>query len=267
MQLRRRVTLAGVQLDSVDNRILIQSVEVSAGKDQISAVPLSAGSGSRVTATHRDSLDITVKFTINEKSYNLSARAAVLEAVNSWAAGGGWLSLNYKSGRKIRVMCAQLAAEGDAGKRGTEYSVVFRAYGVPWWQASDTTLVSQTGISTYSGSVTVPGQQETVADVSFKNTSNSTTDTLSITVSGSSMSFSGLGLEKNETLEIEHIDNGQRALLRIRIKNTSDSYRSVMDKRSAGSADDLYVMPGSRNISFSAANAGNLTITCAARYA
>ena len=68
MQLRHRVALDGVQLDSVDSRIMIQRIETGDGKENISAVSLMGGSGSRVTNIHRDSIEITVKFCIRLKS-------------------------------------------------------------------------------------------------------------------------------------------------------------------------------------------------------
>ena len=71
MILSKRVALDGVQLDSVDSRILIQRVETAAGKETIDAASLWGGSGSRVTGIHRDSLDVVVSFSINEKSYVL----------------------------------------------------------------------------------------------------------------------------------------------------------------------------------------------------
>ena len=64
MQLRHRVALDGRQLDEIDWRIMIQKIETADGKENISAVSLMGGSGSRVTSEHRDSLDVTVKFTL-----------------------------------------------------------------------------------------------------------------------------------------------------------------------------------------------------------
>ena len=47
MILARRVALNGVQLDSLDNRILISAIDEAAGRDNISAVSLGAGDGQR----------------------------------------------------------------------------------------------------------------------------------------------------------------------------------------------------------------------------
>ena len=65
MQLKHRVALDGIELDSIDDRIMIQKVETADGKESVSTVDLfGVGSGSRVTSIHRSTLDVTVKFTI-----------------------------------------------------------------------------------------------------------------------------------------------------------------------------------------------------------
>ena len=265
MILRRRVALDGVQLDSLDNRILVQSIEPAAGKDQISAVSLADGSGSRVTAMHRDWLDIVVKFSINEKSYRLEERAAVMEKVMNWAAAGGWLTVNYKTDRRVRVIAAQLPAEGDLQKRTTQYAITFRAYGVPYWQQVDANSLRLNSTSGAGVTFGVAGNAESVMDISFTNTSGGTIDTFSITCGGSSFSFAGLGLGNGETLVIDHEDNGRQCLLRIRIRGTSGGYRSAMDKRSG--SDDLVVSPGVIWVSFSAGSSGTLLLQCAGRFA
>ena len=92
MILSHRVALNGVQLDSVDHRILVQGVDESAGKDQLSAVSVFGGVGQRVTNRHRDYLDVTVRFSLKIKKNDMQARSDVFERVNAWAAPGGWLS-------------------------------------------------------------------------------------------------------------------------------------------------------------------------------
>ena len=260
MILRRRVALDGVQLDSVDTKVLIQTVEPQAGKMAISGSSLWGADGSRVTNIHRDSLDINVKFSINEKSYHMAARSAVFEKVMAWAAAGGWLTVNNKPGRKIRVILAQPPGEGDLGNRN-QYTIVFRAYGVPYWQEADATTKQLSG-SSGSGTMTIGGSARTVMDCTFVNTSGGTINGLTISAGGSSFSFSSLGLGNGETLTIDHPDNGERSYLRCRIGNTS-----VLARRSAGSSDDLYVMPGSRAVSFSADRVGTMVFSVRGRFA
>ena len=259
MILKRRAALDGVQLDSIDSRILIQKIEPAAGKESIDAASLWGGSGSRVTGMHRDSLDVVVSFTINEKSYRPQERAEVLEKVNTWAAAGGWLTVSYKPGRRIRVIAAQLPGEGDMMQRN-QYSITFRAYGVPYWQEESPV---KTRINGASGGLNfgVNGNQQTVMEASFKNTGSGTINTLEIHAGGSSISFTGLGLASGETFRLDHTDDGKRSLLRCRIGS-----RSVLSKRTAGSSNDLFVDPGVQAVSYTAGGTGIMELSCAGRF-
>lgn len=263
MILHRRVALDGVQLDQVDNRIIIQGIEPAAGKDQLTTISLAGGAGSRVTSEHRDSLDIAVRFTINEKSYRPQARAEVFEKVMKWAANGGWLTVNYKPDRRIRVIAAQLPAEGDLHKR-SEFVITFRAYGVPYWQEANPQIIGLYGGSN-EFNFYVNGNQRAVMEASFQNTSGGTINTLTISTGESSISFTGLGLADGETFELDHTDDGKRSVLRCRIGS-----RSVLDKRTAGSSDDLYMEPGFQTVSYSSSatgmSAATMQLKCAGRF-
>lgn len=267
MQLRHRVALDGRQLDEIDWRIMIQKIETADGKENISTVSLMGGSGSRVTSEHRDSLDVTVKFTLRLRKTEMAAREEILEKINAWAFAGGWLTTNYKENRRIRVFRAQAAGAGDPWDWTKVYSIVFRACGVPYWQEKNAEAVSFQNVTSKSMTFGVNGSEKSVLDLQFKNTSGSTTNTFSISTGESSMSFSSLGLASGETLVIDHVDNGKRCNLRIRIRNVSGGYRSAMSKRSTGSSNELSVSPGTHTFSITAANAGTITISCNGRFA
>lgn len=259
MILKRRAALDGVQLDEVDSRILIQKIEPAAGKEKIESTVLWNGSGSRMTGFHRESLDIEITFSINEKSYRPGERAGVLEKANRWAAAGGMLTVGYKPGRQIRVIAAQLPGEGDAMNRN-QYTITFRAFGVPFWQESEPGRVRITG-SSGSAAFGVNGNQETVMNASFRNTGSGTINTLTINAGGI-FKFQNLGLGPGETLTIDHPDDGRRSLLRIRIGS-----RSAMAARTADSSHDLTIQPGIRTVSFTAGGSGTMEFSCSGRFA
>ena len=263
MILSRRAALDGAQLDAVDKRILIQGIETQAGKDTIGTANPGGTDGLRVTARKRDSLDILIRFSINEKSYRPAEREAVFQKAMSWAATGGWLTVNYKSGQKIRVVPAQYPGEGDILNRENSYNITFRAHGVPFWQEADPEPVTMTGASG-SGTISVAGNQKTFLEFSFENTGSGTINTLTISCAGTQYQFAGLGLAAGETLICDHLDDGTKCLQRIRILNGS-TYRSAMAKRSG--SDELMAMPGENTVSYTAGGAGILTLTAAGRYA
>lgn len=257
MILTRRAALDGVQLDSIDNRILIQGIETQAQKSSIQAQALWGTDGSRVTGEYRESLDIILRFTINEKTYRPGERVKVLEKVNSWAAAGGLLTIGYKTDRQIRVILAQSAEEGDAMSRGT-YSITFRAFGVPYWQ-EDPPHKTQINGSSGSRAFGVGGSTRTVMDASFRNTSGGTINNLEIRAGDSVFTFTGLGLGNGQTLIIDHPDDGRRSVLRCRIGSTS-----VLGKRTG--SNDLYVRPGERSVSFTASGSGVMEFSCRGRF-
>ena len=267
MKLTRRAALNGVQLDEIDSRILIQGIEPAAGKDQLTTVSLWGGVGSRVTGEHRDSLDVVVKFSLDIKRGQYQERSEVFEKIAAWAMGGGWLTVSSKPERRIRVICAQLPAEGDPLEWTNRYSITFRAHGVPYWQQETAGQLRVIGESSFTRSFGVGGTRETVMEASFKNTAGFTVNRVDITCGGSHIYLRSLGLANGETVYIDHVDDGKRCVLRIRIQGTGGAWRSAMDKRTADSSDDLRVSPGITSVTLYATGIGTLLLSCAGRFA
>lgn len=261
MILAHRVALNGTQLDSLDSRIIIKAIEEGAGKETISTTPTAGNSGQRVTTRRRESLDVNVKFSLNEDV--MATRSTLLETINKWAADGGVLTVGHRTGRELNVICVQCPGAGDVYEWTTVYTITFRAYEVPYWQESTGVSGSNSSASSGSLSLTVGGNTRTVAEITFKNTSGSDCDTFTVSTGDSSISFTSLGLKQNEILSIDHVGK----LIRIRIKNTSGTYRSAMGKRTAASSDDLYIKPGSKTVTYSAQRAGNFAVTIKGRFA
>jgi len=267
MQLKRRVALGGVQLDEVDSRIVISSVEPGDGKENFTAVDAAAGFGQRVTGYRRQTVDMVVKFRIHERGKTTSAqqeRAEVLEKVNAWAAPGGVLTVNYKPGRRLNVVLVQAPGEGSLWDYTKEFQMTFRAYAIPYWE-QETAQTAAFGGNTAggSGNITVEGSAETQVNVELANTSGMAINNATVTVGGKTMSFTGIGLGANEALVIDHTDEG---LLRIRIRSAGGTYRSAMALRSVSSADDFRTKPGTYGASYSAQRACRMTVSWRARY-
>ena len=85
---------------------------------------------------------------------------------------------------------------------------------------------------------------------------------LSVAVGDSSFSFTNLGLADGERLVIGHENDGT---LYIRKYTGTSYFVRVMDKRSGGSADDLYVEPGSNTITITGGDV-TATVSCYGRY-
>ena len=258
----RRAALNGVQLDEVDPSIVIQSIELADGRDNISAVGTAYGYGQRVTGSRRDTLEVTVKFGIDIRKDNMAGRVTALEAVNAWAAtaaDGAWLTVNYRENRRLWVMLAQAPGEGSAWDWAREYSITFRAYCIPYWE--DETPAQAVGAVAQSGSMVlgVPGNTKTVAEIRVANKSGATITSVNITVAGQTMSFTGLSLGGSQALIIDHVLSGKLYYLRARIGNVS-----VLAKRTG--ANDFIVRPGNNSISWSASRAVQVTASVRGRY-
>ena len=259
MILKRRVSLGGVQLDSLDNRILISGIDEAAGRDSITGIG-SGGNGQRITKKKRESLDITVKFTLKIRSDEMAEREALLQKIIGWAAPGGWLRLESRPGQRLMVTLAQAPGSGDMFNWANEFTMVFRAYSVPFWMES--TAVSAKSGTAAEGSMTidVPGNAESVADATIENRSGKTINRITLKVGNSEIKFTDLNLGGTDTLYIEHTIRQDIAFFRARTGNGG----SVMAKRSG--ADDLKVNPGVNAITFSADRAVAVTVNVRGRY-
>ncbi len=211
----------------------------------------------------RDSLDVQIKIAIRQKRDNLQAREEVIERINAWAAPGGYLTLNYKPGRRLRVRLQQAIGGGDPWEHTGEFTLTFRAYGIPFWEQENAASVSTGTAGSASASMYIDGSAETVANVELANQSGATINSAEIIAGACRMRFLNLGMGGSESLVIDHDAEG---LLRIRIRN-GNSYRSAMAKREpGGSADDLFIAPGNRSFSFTAQRACRMTVSVRGRY-
>lgn len=275
MQLKRRAALNGAQLDEIDERILIQAIEPAAGKETSATVTLWGADGSRVTAQHREYLDITVQFSLDIRGNAYTERSELLERINAWATGvgtvktngGNVLTVSTKPGRKLVVVPWQLPGDGDALKWTNRYTITFRAYGVPYWQDEIGNRLQVADADSLNRQLGVPGNMDSTLDAEFLNTSGARIDSFTIRTGISTIALANLGLKNRETLVITHEDNGRRNLLRIYIVDRDGETRSAMDKRTTESSDDLRAESGTIRVRMNAGGPGTLTLISAGRYA
>lgn len=256
MILSKRVALGGVQLDELHERIVIRRIDPGVPTETIQAASQMGGFGQRVTGQHWNQIEASVTYGIDIPKENMAQRRGIFDAVNTWALRRGWLTTNEMPNRRLYVDKVVVPGSGDLWNWTSEYTIVFRAYGVPFWQ-DEMPAMSSSGISS-SGSVSISnnGNMKSVVDVSFRNMSGMTINNFWAQVSGNRITLSNLGLGGSETLRIHH---GTDGLLQIHIGG-----RSVYDRYTG--ADDLYISPGGASVSFSADRAGILTAECYGRY-
>lgn len=256
MILSKRVALGGQQLDELHEAIVIRSIDPGVPNESISAVDRMGGAGSRITGDHFSTIDVSVTYAINIPKRRMAERREVFDLVNAWANRKGWLTVNWLGNRRLYVDKTILPGSGDLWEWTNEFTVVFRAYNVPFWQ--EETPVQAAGGTAASGRVNiqVDGTTESVLDVSFRNMSGMTINNFWVQANGNRITLTGLGLGGSSTLNIHH---GTDGLLRIEIGSAS-----VYHKYSG--ADDLYVNPGSVAVDYAADRAGILTVRSFGRW-
>lgn len=261
MILSRRVALNGAQLDELYERIVIRGIETGVPKESIQAVNLMGGYGQRITAQHWETLDVSVRFAIDVRKDDLITRRQIWEDVCSWAMSGegGWLTVNYLPDRRFFVDKTILPAPGDLRDWMNEYTIIFRAYHIPFWQDEYPATVTKEGSTGGTMTLRVGGHFPTVVDAEFENKSGSSMSIFSITAGGKQISLTGLSLANNEKLKIHH---GTDGILRI-----TEGGRNAYGKQDIGGASDLTVNPGDVTIVVAAQRVGDLKVSAIGRYA
>ena len=245
MHTKISVALNGTALSAVDSRIILQGVDEAAPNWNISAGNRADRIGQYVNSIEKRYREVTVTFAIDEKS-DLDDRAEIIQAVFDWAVNGGDLTVSYRSGQKLAVICTGLPAVKNIRKWAENYTVIFRAYRIPYWQS--TAEESETISAGTSGSATLAVAESAGGKLCFEasNDSGSTTNQISISANGKTIAFSSLGLASGEKM---YMDYDGMDIQRIRIENSGGTYRSAMAKRTAASADDIPLKQGNNSIS------------------
>lgn len=259
MILMHRVALGGVQLDSIDSRIMVKGVATQAASEKPGTAQ-KATDGLRYNGTKRESLDVTVRIGLRIYDDEMDEREELMEAVNAWAKKlPGWITTTQKPGRRFWAEAVRTPAPGDPAEWTNEFTYTFTAYALPWWEKDTATSQALTQSSTGEGTLTMPGSTDTVAEVLVQNKSGETINDLVLTVNDTQMTFTGLGLANNGYFTLDHqLVKGVYAL-RARIGDTS--------KLNCMSGDDELIMhPGANEISYSAGGAVIATFSARGRY-
>ena len=259
MILMHRVALGGVQLDSIDSRIMVKGVATQAASEKPGTAQ-KATDGLRYNGTKRESLDVTVRIGLRIYDDEMDEREELMEAVNAWAKKlPGWITTTQKPGRRFWAEAVRTPAPGDPAEWTNEFTYTFTAYALPWWEDSEKTSVTMTEGDEVEDTLDMPGSTDTVAEVTIQNTSGYTINQITITVNNTEMTFTGLGLANNGYFTLDHqLVKGVYAL-RARIGNTS--------KLNCMSGDDeLILHPGENEISYSADGDVIATFSARGRY-
>lgn len=266
MILSRRVALNGVQLDSLDPRILIQGVQIGTAKRSVRTADRMMGVGQRITGDHWQTLETVVTWALDIRRKDMAARRTVWERVAEWASAGGWLTFSGTPGRQMYAELCEIETPGDWWEWNKDFKITFRAYNVPFWQGNMGSAILYPTLSSgvYTGSMWInpEGHVDTVLDISYENLSGSSMSNFLVAVEGGGrLNLSGVNLAAGETLTITHGTDGI-----LRITATGDGQGNILRCLQTDSTDDLYLPVGAHLAGFSATRYGRATLNWRGRW-
>ena len=252
MILSKRAALNGQQLDELHERIVIRSIDAGVPHEEVEAENIMNIFGQRIASQHWESLEVAVTYAIDVPKREMALRRQIFEAVNRWAGQKGWLTVNWMTDRRMWVDKVVYPSAGDMWNWTNEFTIVFRAYGLPFWQAITPSQINIPATAGGTWTIDVQGNIPSPVDVDFRNVSGMNIPYFSIRVGYSLLVFNNLGLGGGETLQITH---GTSGLLSAKIGS-----RSVYDKLDPQSTDRLIADPGIMVVQLNATRAGNLNV-------
>jgi hypothetical protein len=246
-------SINGVSLRDLDGRILVRTVSEQTPQATLTYGDNPGRHGQRLLSRVRETRRVTVTFAVRELR-DLSARAAVVDAVNAWAQDG-YLETSYRPGKRLRVLVAARAAVQDPRNYNEEFSIQLDAPD-PFWEDRDAQPLALSGTSG-SGKLHNLGSAPARPVITVIPT-GSTLNTLTLTVNGESMRFTGLAVPATTALVMDYDAEGY---LRIRA-GSANKYGC----RTADSADELTAAAGASAVSFTANVSCNVKLEVRAKW-
>lgn len=275
MRSRYRVSLGGVQLDSIDENLLILDISHSSSGEQITQSKVSGLDGYDVGDAYIEKTIVTVTFELH--IYNPMERNYVCQLVNKWAEAGGTLAtsdryiitgiaVDKKTGKKsystegqrlFQTRCEKYADIESARNWTDPLTIVFATTSEPHWCSQNTKTLTLTGKSA-KGTLKLDGNIGN-APVYATVTAKAAVSSFQITVGSTMLKLTGLNLTTNGTLEIDYV---RTRYLRIRADG-----KSVMSKLDPSSNDRLLAPCGEKTAVSITANAKvSVVITARGRW-
>ena len=251
---RLNAWIDGASLRDIDTRLYITEI-YEPEPDVTLDWGISPGiSGQRKLRRTRQAKKVRIEFDIKEL-FDLKARAAIVDAANGWAHDG-ILTISTRPEQRMRAVLTQAATMDGARDVTAKYIIEFTAGACPYWEDETPRVLSLASGTSGSGTLIIPGHAPTGAEITV--TPGASLSTLSLTIQGQTMAFSGLSVASGTALVIGHDDNG---LLTIKAGTASK-----LSCRTAASVDDFRMVPGSAAVSFTANAACTVSVSVRGRY-
>lgn len=243
---RYEVVLNDVSMADLNENLLILDVSHEQPKFQRETVHIAGREGLVIEDQYRETASVTITFELH--IYGIAERQAALDSVISWARNGGILKTNDREGQRLVCICDKFPSVSSVMRWTDPLSITFSAYCIPYWE-DDVPLALTLSGRNASGNLEVSGNGGN-ALVSCEITARAALSQIRVNAGSSFIELTGISIPANGVVKISYDNDG---VLSIKYGNTS-----LMNKRTAGSSDDL-VVPSGKTSTFSiSANASVL---------
>lgn len=256
------IYLNGKAVSEAVEKILINAVTVE--KPEIKSNFSELARGGRIkNSIWRSFMKITLEAQFRAVGKPI-LRAECVDKLNAWAAGGGYLTLSNRPGKRVYVECTQTASEGTLHKSAEVATVEFQTTYSPYWENIEPT-VAEAVTSPFD-----PEAEETLhmacTEASLVSVSVEIHDipatTLTVSVGDTSIKLQGAEnvLENGTTEILPFAEVGET----VHFTNESGVFtitkngESLISLRTVDSSDELIAQPGDNRVSASS----NANVKC-----
>lgn len=260
MTSRYEVWVNDAALSDIDPRIYVADIGYQPASVTRSSGRLAGGQGELASGwDYYGTSKTTVSCVI--RAYSTAERQRVIQSIVRWAQAGGWLKTSDRPDQRIWVKPTRLPAAGSVMRWLDAVTVEFTAYEWPFWTdiAAQTVTVSSGSVLRFNSAL--PGFAE--FDITLGG-GDARVKTMAVTVGDRTITLDNVNVkgghiiltytEEHHILRIYHQPAGQT------------TQNSILQRRTADSADDLILKPGSNALAFSFAlnseDSGSNTATC-----
>lgn len=232
-------TLNGVAFSSLSDELILLDIVEEASQMNTQTTPRTMGDGMIRTLNRRESLSVRLEYQI--RTQDTIKRAAVRDAVTSWAAKGGNLKVNTRPDLQLSVVMDAAPALESSMKWDAPLSVVFTAYAVPYWEGGNSSVNVEmfysapeeyymAGLIEPAGNIAVPLRMLLFVS------ENSFLHQFSITCGETSMTFEGMEIEPGSIIAVDYDQNG---ILYAENMTDLEGENSLLGFRTPDSNDNL----------------------------
>lgn len=238
---RYRVSINNIQLDTVDDRILIENVQYPEPNVSRAVATLGSRDGGIVTRRYRQKAEASITFSTNV--YGTEERLDVIQKVIRWMNSGKVLRINDRNLTHLSHAIPEVYPAINVRDWTEPMTITFSDYVFPYWEDDEETVINIAAGTNKSGSITIPGSAEETY-LNAEITAGASVTWIKVISGDYMIHLTNLSLSSGNVVTIDHDDEMN---LRIRKGTTS-----LLEKRTAASSDDLMAKIGTNSINVQA---------------